>query len=272
MTYNRQNPGRVGRVETPEIRALTVDMEERQKGANVRPWRKRVELCGGRAVCYLGDCLEILPTLEAGSVDAVVTDPPYFLPASHYCTRSLSARSLSDLSMLEYFYRAVFAAIHHVLLPSGFAYVFCDGQSYPVFFLQAYPHFRRVRPIVWDKQTSINGYAWRHQHELILFCEGVDSPPVKTGDGDVLQCRAVPVAKRLHAAQKPVSLLRRLIAKTTPEGGTVLDPFMGSGSTAEAAMSLGYNFVGIESDPNYFDIACQRIADAAPLFTRQKGS
>lgn len=210
-----------------------------------------------------GDCLEILPTLEARSVDAVVTDPPYFLPAAHYNTRSATARSLGDLSILNHYFRDVFAAVRRVLKPNGFMYCFCDGQSYPVFYVTVYPHFKRVRPLIWDKMTSINGYSWRHQHELILFGESDDSPAVPTGDGDVLRCRAVPIKEREHLAQKPVELLARLIAKTTPPGGIVLDPFMGSGATGEAAIKVGCSFVGIDVNEDYHAIAQRRIEDAA---------
>jgi len=212
---------------------------------------------------YRGDCLDVLKTLDAGSVDAVVTDPPYFLPATHYNTRSGgTARSLSDLSILNHYFRDFFEVVRRVLKPDGFLYCFCDGQSYPVFYVTAYPHFKRLRPIVWDKGVSINGYSWRHQHELILFCESENSPAVPTGDGDVLKCRAVPISDREHLAQKPIELLARLIDKTTPKGGTVIDPFMGSGATGLAAVSVERDFIGCEIDPGYFAIAEKRIAEA----------
>lgn len=211
---------------------------------------------------YLGDCLEILPTLPAKCVDTVVIDPPYFLPAAHYNVRSGTFRSLSDLSILSTYFRLLFGELRRVLSDSGFCYAFCDGQSYPVFYAACYEMFRRVRPLVWDKQTSINGYGWRHQHELILFCESTESPHVKTGDGDVLRCRAVPIGERQHLAEKPVELLRRLIQKVTPENGTVLDSFMGSGATGIASHAENKNFIGVEQNPTYYEIAQQRLATA----------
>lgn len=209
-------------------------------------------------ILHQGDCLEIMRDMPPDSVDTVITDPPYFLPAVHYNTRSASARSLSDLSILNHYFRDFFLAIRRVLKPDGFLYTFCDGQSYPVFYVTAYPHFKRLRPLIWDKQTSINGYAWRHQHELILFGESKESRSVPTGDGDILRCRAVPIRERIHLAQKPVDLLCKLVEKTTPAGGVVFDPFMGSGSTAEAASKKNCRFVGIEIDPSYFDITQKR--------------
>jgi site-specific DNA-methyltransferase (adenine-specific) len=208
-----------------------------------------------------GDCIEVMRGMDAKSVDAVVTDPPYFLPAAHYSVRRESFRSLSDLSILEHFFANVFAECARVLKPTGFLYSFCDGQSFPVFFATGYRHFKKLRPLIWDKQTSINGYGWRHQHELILFAEMENAPRVPTGDGDVLRHRAVPIKERAHLAEKPVDLLERLLAKTTPTDGVVLDPFCGSGSTGCAAKALGLEFIGIERDAQYAQIARARIAD-----------
>jgi site-specific DNA-methyltransferase (adenine-specific) len=185
----------------------------------------------------------------------------------YYNTRSRTFRSLSDIGILEHFFRDVFTACRHVLKPDGFLYAFCDGQSYPVFYATAYPHFKRLRPIIWDKQVSFSGYSWRHQHEMILFAESEDSPAVKTGDGDVLKCRAVPINDREHLAEKPPELLARLIAKTTPPLGLVLDPFAGSGSTGQAALSVGRSFIGIEREAAYVEIARKRIVDAQAQMT-----
>jgi site-specific DNA-methyltransferase (adenine-specific) len=211
----------------------------------------------GGIVIYHGDCLDVLPGLLG--VDAIVSDPPYFLPAQHYCTRKVFPRSLCDLSMLEHFFRDWFAACAVALKPTGVFYVFCDGQSYPVFFSLVYPHVRRVVPLVWDKQVSFNGYSWRHQHELILFAEMDHAPSVKTGDGDVLRCRAVPVDDRDHPAQKPLELLERLIVKSVPPDGLVCDPFTGSGATLLAAARRGRRAIGIDREERYCEIAAKRL-------------
>jgi site-specific DNA-methyltransferase (adenine-specific) len=215
---------------------------------------------------YRGDALAVLADLPAESVDTLVTDPPYFLPAAHYSVRSGSFRSLSDLSILEHFFRDVFAQVGRILKPTGTAYVFCDGQSYPAFYAVGYATFHRMRPLIWDKQTSINGYSWRHQHELVLFATMPDAPNVPTGDGDVLRERAVPIKERQHLAQKPVPLLTRLIEKTCPPDGTVLDPFIGSGSTLKAAKLCGRKSIGIEAEARYCDIAVARLAQGQDAF------
>jgi DNA modification methylase len=208
---------------------------------------------------YHGDCLEVMKGITDNIFDAVITDPPYFLPATHYNVRSGSYRSLSDLSILEHFYSNVFCEIRRVLKPTGFIYMFCDGQSYPIFYAVAYPHFKRIQPLIWDKLISFNGYNWRHQHEMILFGVSDESPNIKTGDGDILKCRAVNIDERKHLAQKPIELLLKLIEKIGVKKGIVLDPFAGTASTAIACEKAKQKWHCIEKDLNYCQKAAKRI-------------
>jgi site-specific DNA-methyltransferase (adenine-specific) len=219
------------------------------------PWREARII--GDCLCLLGDCLEIMPILP--KIDAVITDPPYFLPAAHYNTRSKSIKTIGDLSILNYYFVSFFNVLENILSRSGCCYVFCDGQSYPVFYASAYSKFRKIRPLVWDKKTSINGFAWRHQHELILFCEQQEFPPLPTGDGDIIAVRAEPISDREHLAQKPIALLRKLVEKTS---GIILDSFAGSFTTGVACVQLGRQFIGCELDPIYYQIGCRRIEEA----------
>lgn len=211
---------------------------------------------------YLGDCVQVLSGMDDGSVDLVLTDVPYFLPARHYATRKEFPRTLSDLSMLEFFYYEIYKQCARVLKSTGSLYMFCDGQSYPVFFSCGYRFFKTLRPVIWDKQNSINGYTWRHQHEMILFAEKDEAPNVATGDGDIIRYRAVAIDDRDHPAEKPVGLLRKLIEKSTQPGQKVLDPFTGSGSCGEACAELGRYFIGIEKEKDYYDLAMERITNA----------
>lgn len=204
---------------------------------------------------YHGDCRSILPGLP--KVDLVLTDPPYNLPASISGTRKTFYRSLTELNQLEYFFRDFFAWCNSALRASGVYYIFCDGQSYPVFYSLLFGYVKSIRPLIWDKLTSINGYSWRHQHELILFAENINAPVIKTGDGDILRYRAVPVDDRKHPAEKPIELLSQLIAKH--ETDTILDPFMGSGTTLRAAKDLGRKSIGIEIEERYCEIAAKRM-------------
>jgi len=208
---------------------------------------------------YHGDCREILPQLDV-KVDLVLTDPPYFLPAKHYETRRNFPRSLGDLSILEFFFDATLKDCIDKLKKTGFIYLFCDGQSYPVFYVKLYSLVKSLRPLIWDKMTSINGYSWRHQHELIIFAEMPNSEPIKTGDGDILRYRAEPIDDRNHPSQKPEDLISRLIGKSTKDNDLILDPFLGSGTTCYCAKKLNRYSIGIEIEEKYCEIAARRCS------------
>ena len=201
-----------------------------------------------------GDCIEELRDLPDKSIDLVCIDPPYFLPAQHYNTRREFRRNFGDLGVMEGFTKLVFEELKRIIKDDGRLYIFCDGQSYPLFYYHLYPFCKSVRPLIWDKKVSINGYHWRHQHELIIFAEMPKSKPVPTGDGDILRYSAVKVAERKHPAEKPVELIRRLIEKSTEEGDVVLDCFAGSGSTMKACIQCNRKYIMIEKELSYFEL------------------
>jgi site-specific DNA-methyltransferase (adenine-specific) len=207
---------------------------------------------------YHGDALEVIPSTSLGHVGAVITDPPYFQPATHYVPArgTKPTRSLGDTSVLLHAFKAWAVELDKVVWRDGAIYLFCDGQSYPIAFNAFYP-LGRVRPLIWDKVVSFNGYTWRHQHELILWVERPDAERLPTGDGDILRERGVAQADRLHPAEKPVELVGRLVAKTAH---TILDPFMGSGSTLVAAKQAGRRAIGIEIEERYCEIAARRCS------------
>jgi len=209
---------------------------------------------GRGIVIYHGDCREILPHLEP--VDLVLTDPPYFVPAVHHATREGTSKSWGNLSILEHFFRDTFKAFP--LKPTGCAYVFCNGQSFPIMYRSGYDIFKNLTVLVWDKGNAINGYWWRRQHELIMFCTLVGTPLHPTGDGDVIRESCVPIGERVHDAEKPVSLFKKFIEKGNHQ--TILDPFMGSGTTLRAAKDLGRKCIGIEIEEKYCEIAAKRLA------------
>lgn len=208
---------------------------------------------------YNMDCMDGFKQLEDNSIDLIVTDPPYFLPATHYQTRKQFSRNFADLGLLEHFFRDIFKEFRRVLKPTGRIYIFCDGQSYPIFYYHLYPYCKSVRPLIWDKKVSINGYSWRHQHEIIIFAEMLETKPIPTGDGDILRYNAVKVNDRKHPAEKPIDLLKSLILKSSNENDLVLDPFAGSGSTALACIETNRDFICFEKGLEYFNVAIEQI-------------
>lgn len=184
----------------------------------------------GNATLYLGDCLEILPTLEP--VNAVVTDPPYPNNAGHF-----DAGISAAMNMLREFQSPHWLVFWHEL------------ETPPV-------PLPLVALHIWHRTNSNRPDNYEAIYE---FCE----------DGKKRASRVLPfcvIAKGMtgivatgHPTEKHPKLMERLIKNTS---GDILDPFMGSGTTGVACMSLGRKFIGIEIEPKYFDIACERIENA----------
>jgi DNA modification methylase len=195
----------------------------------------------------LGDCLEVMPTL--GRFDACVTDPPYGIGYQSTLT-NIGAQKFEKLAN-----------------DSGgldISLLFGAGESLLIFgancFPASLPH--RGRWLCWDKRT-IDGacdkmlgspfeLAWSNK------VNGYDKI-VRVLHGGVVNADG---GKRVHPTQKPIAVMVAAIKWAAAGAETILDPFMGSGTTGVACVNLGRKFTGIELDPGYFDIACRRIEEA----------
>jgi DNA modification methylase len=215
---------------------------------------------------YHGDCREILPLLS--SATAVVTDPPFFMPATHYQSRINWQRTWGDTSVLRGFWAAMMDAIVPLVKPSGHVLTFCNHESYPVFYPEMYNRFDYLKAIIWDKCHIGLGRIWRNQHEMVIAARWDSSTFNEDGRvrADVLRHEALPPENREHPVEKPVSLLADLIIPTTVAGQIVLDPFAGSGSTLLAAKNLGRQAIGIEIEEKYCEIAARRLGQEVLSF------
>lgn len=215
---------------------------------------------------YNMDCLEGMKQIPDNYVDLVLTDPPYFLPINSYVGKrgkGYHHRTLADTSILKGYFERIFEQLNRIVKPDGTFYIFCDAQSYPIFYQVMFPFCRYVRLLIWDKMISYNGYTWRHQHELIAWGEREDTKRIETGDGDIIKCRGVLQEDRNHPAEKPIEVIRKLIVKhkQTAEHLIVLDPYVGSGTTAIICKQLGINFIGFELEKEFYNIALNRLLD-----------
>ena len=207
-----------------------------------------------------GDCLDILPSIRSGSVDAIITDPPFFMPAEHYQATQSWGRKWSDTSVMLAWYRQVITEMRRIVKPSGHVLTFCDRTSYAVFLPPTFERFSKIDCLVWDKGRPGMGNPWRHQTELILAA--CDSNAYKVGGGggvDILRVPPTNGADREHPVEKPRELLAALVRATCPKGGLVLDPFAGSGTTLEAAVMEGCEAIGIEMSADYCEIIRRRM-------------
>ena len=207
----------------------------------------------GNATLYLGDCLEILPSLEA---DAVVSDPPYGIAYAH----SGGGRAAPGARVAPKRNTAAIAGDDQPFDPAPLL-------RFPKVLLFGADHYKTKLPdggawICWDKHVGLGPndsfvdaeFAWANfkvkRNVIRYLWKGVVCMKVGEDHGE-----------RYHPTTKPIGLMLRCL-EFIPDAHTILDPYMGSGSTGVACMNLGRNFIGVEIEPKYFDIACERIQRA----------
>lgn len=212
---------------------------------------------------FHGDCIEGIAKIPDGSIDAIVTDPPYFLGLTHNGQKA----TLSDLNIALPFYKELFREFKRVLAPSGSVYFFCDWRGYAFY----YPLFNQFigadNMLVWDKGSGCGNF-YTYEHELIIFGTNNRRPCWKGARNIIREIKSFPSGAKktngakVHPTQKPVELIEKLITDSTQEGATILDTFAGSGTTGIACHNTGRKFIGFEIDEEYYNIAVKRMKEA----------
>lgn len=239
--------------------------------------------CGTvRLIC--GDCLEVLPTLEAGSVDAVVTDPPYCSGGYLEAQKNTKAQGLRGATVaaegfewftsdnmstfgLLFLLRSVVLGCSLTVKPGRSVLIFTDWRMVPALAPALESSGLRYRNmIIWDKGSAGLGVGFKPAYEVVLeFCKGTTEYQSLSGQNVIRNARVSAQLKE-HGAQKPVELIEQLLEVVTSISWLVLDPFMGSGTTGVACVRTGRKFIGIEKEPKYFEIAKRRIIDELNRF------
>jgi site-specific DNA-methyltransferase (adenine-specific) len=199
-----------------------------------------------------GDCIKVMSTLPDGCVDLVLTDPPYIC---RY--RDRHGRTVANDDNAAWVGPA-FAEAYRVLRPGSFCISFYGWQAVGQF-ADAWRSagFRLVGHFVFKKDyASSKGYTSAHHEQAYLLMKGNAALPASPVP-DVLPWRYT--GNRLHPTEKPVSSLTPLVTAYCPNGGLVLDPFCGSGSSLVAARESGRDWLGIEMDARYHDTAMARM-------------
>lgn len=203
----------------------------------------------------LGDCLEVMPLL--GEFYAVVTDPPYGI---NFGTFNRTNKSFNGKRVKANKYKNGdwdsdfdFSKYLPAILDASQNAIVWGGNYFPCLWA------RPVKSIIfWNKHQPVDNFsdgelAWSN---LNIPAKHIDFPYYGNIEGKTS------ASKKQHPTQKPVEVMRRCIGFLPENSQTILDPFMGSGTTGVACVKLGRKFTGIELDADYFDIACERIREA----------
>lgn len=208
-----------------------------------------------------GDCLELMKDIPDKSIDMIITDPPYSTPVITWFGRK-QVKNVADLSIQETYMKTLKSEFERILKPEAPVFIFCDDRYYPSIY-RAFYDWKNVQMLIWDKGKIGMGKPFRKRHELLIYAnrESIDYYRTEniTHYPTVLNYSVVSEHERVHPAQKPVKLLQDLIIGFSKDGDTILDCFMGSGSTGVACINTNRNFIGIELDEKYFNIAKERI-------------
>jgi site-specific DNA-methyltransferase (adenine-specific)/modification methylase len=207
----------------------------------------------GNATLYLGDCMDILPTLP--NVDAVITDPPYGIDESSKKVASRQRKNGNSKSLADQRDYGDFdwdkapppQELIELMITKGDHQAFFGGNYFTLPPTSCW--------LVWDKLNGDNDFAdcelaWTNWPKAVRRLQWRWNGMIRQGNEE-----------RYHPTQKPLEVMKWVI-ELCPKSDTILDPFMGSGTTGVAAIQLGRKFIGIEREERYFQIACERISNA----------
>ncbi len=208
----------------------------------------------GDATLYLGDCMSIMPTL--GRVELIITDPPYGIGLDviyrHGTHKTIihDVKEWNDCRPSDECFEQMRALSDNQII---------WGCNY------FYPMIPEEGRIIHDKGFRLDGTKLKYSEADIASCSMQKRVTVFTYrwggnvQGQSINWKNIGPDARAHPTQKPIALMEYCIKNYSDESHTILDPFMGSGTTGVACVNLGRKFIGIEIEPKYFDIACKRI-------------
>lgn len=228
---------------------------------------------------YNKDCLEVLPTLVKGSIDLILIDAPYIIskPTNFHNgnNQEFSRKGKKQISMdfgswdkEELNWQTLMTEFKRILKPNGTLIIFYDVFKLSDIDTVAQElKFKQPRVGVWQKNNPIPvnskiNYLTGAREYFVSYCH--TSKPTFNSEYDkgYYEFPVCAGKERLaHPTQKPLALMESLVAKHSNEGDVVLDCFMGVGSTGEACKNLKRDFIGVELDEKYFNIAKERLED-----------
>ena len=210
---------------------------------------------------YNGDCLELMKNIPDGSVDLVLTAPPYGMDFQSHFRKEMYSKIGNDkvLDWLEKYVDECF----RILKDNTAVYFFCSWHNVDIFKQTIEKKFKIKNILIWEKNNTSMGDlkgSYAPKYEMIIFAHKGRKLLNGFRYADVIKANRT--GNKLHPTEKPVDLLELFIKNSSDENETVFDGFMGSGSCGVACINTNRNFIGIELDKGYFDIAEKRINEA----------
>lgn len=208
-------------------------------------------------MCFKGDCLELMKNIPDGSVDLILTDPPYGIDLTPQREngkfKNTKVANDDTLEWLEGYVDELYRVSKNVVC------LFCGWQHIDKFKVAIEKRFMVKNILIWNKDWFGMGNNYRPNYEMIILaCKTNFTTPSKN-KSNILTYRRLSPQKLTHSCEKPVNLLKDLITELSNEKDVILDSFMGSGSTCVACKTTNRRYIGIELDDKYFDIACERL-------------
>jgi site-specific DNA-methyltransferase (adenine-specific) len=232
----------------------------------------------GNATLYLGDCRDALAELPDASVDMIWTDPPYG-HSNHdgdWNSRLNAHRGIEDAPIanddpdgMRSVVDAMLLEAARILKPDCCCCCCCGGGGPRPTFAWVADRMDRLgltffHSVIWDKMNPGLGWRYRRQHEMVMISHRAGGKLAWADDAKATRniFSLMPPRERQHPNEKPLGLVEHFVGLHTVAGQSVLDPFMGSGTTGVACAKMGRTFIGVEIDTGHFDVACRRVEQA----------
>jgi site-specific DNA-methyltransferase (adenine-specific) len=214
---------------------------------------------------YNEDCLVGMSKIPDKSIDLVLTDPPYLM--NYKSNRRVKSEKfdyiMNDINSEELI-KEYIKECHRILKGDTSIYMFCSWHQVDFFKKEFEKYFKLKNLLVWNKNNHGSGDlkgAYAPKHELILYGHKGRSSFREKRIPDVIDYSKVPSNKLVHPTEKPIGLLETFIKNSSDEINIVFDGFMGSATTAIAALNTNRRFIGFELDKEYYEIANKRIQE-----------
>ena len=221
---------------------------------------------------YCMDCMGLMAEMSDGCVDCIITDPPYpVTPHGNSKKSMINGEWQSDASRKGKIFEnndidisTYLPELYRVLRDRAHCYIMVNNLNLTHFLkVIEESEFNFVKCLIWDKMRQLPSRYYMGCFEyIIMLRKGGEFPIKEFNTPDILRVKMDKTkigGKNIHYTEKPTALLEVLIRNSTEQGELVFDPFMGSGSTALAAKTLGRNYFGSEINVEYYNNALEKI-------------